>query len=66
MELLVGGQNPIVGALERIAAMAFAESGELGTEEECFKDLVAEFGRESEDGGGVWVHDLRGVFDWGL
>lgn len=52
MELLVGDQNTIVGAPKGIAAMASAEGGELGTEEERFKDLVAKFGRESEDGGG--------------
>lgn len=56
MELLVGGQNTVVGALERIAAMVFAEGGELSTEKECFEYLVAEFRRESEDGGGAWVH----------
>lgn len=48
VELLIGGQNTVVGALERIAAMGFAEGGELSTEEECFEDQVAEFGRESE------------------
>lgn len=48
MELLVGGQNTVVGALERIAAMGFAEGAKLSTEEERFEDLVTEFGRESE------------------
>ena len=36
--------------------MVFAEGGELGTEEERFEDLVAEFRRESED---------RGIHCWG-
>ena len=31
--------------------MAFAEGGKLSAEEERFEDLVAEFGRESEDWG---------------
>ena len=53
MELLVGGQNTVIGALERIGAMAFAEGGKLGTVEEHFEDLVAEFGWQSEE---CWVH----------
>ncbi len=51
VELLVSGQDAVIGALERIGAMAFAEGGQLGAEEERFEDLVAEFGRESEDWG---------------
>ena len=53
MELLVGGQDTVIGALERIAAMAFAEGGKLGAIEDQFEDLVAEFEREGEEG---WVH----------
>ena len=56
MELLIGAQNTVIGLLERIGAMAFAEGRELGTKEERFEDSVAQFGRESEDGGGSWVH----------
>lgn len=56
MNLLVSGQDTVVGALERIAAMVFADRRELSTEEERFEDLVAEFRRESKEGGGGWIH----------
>ena len=56
VELLVGGQDTVIGALKWVAPRVFAEGGELVTEEERFKDLVAEFRRESEEGGEVWIH----------
>lgn len=56
MDLLVSAQDTVVGALERIAAVVFADRRELSTEEERFEDLVAEFRWESKEGGEGWIH----------